>query len=276
MRKGLLMAALLVPLTATAEPLTDISWKIEQEIYQCALTADLPYKNLELNILARPEEPLTMAVYSKGFELFSQDAKLSINTPYWHEKGSTAISSVNVDKRTSNSLYSQDDIEQALEKLKEGFWVGLIDGSFEVSFPSLEMEKFAGTFNECKDAMPLIKFETGKDYDFKFKTGVHDAVIPNPQVNMFDAIASLVLKDKDIVKVLVDGHSDYLGDDVNNLELSKKRASTVAMLLVERGVPVGKIDIRWHGERYPKMSNSTFEGRASNRRVNVRLIKGTQ
>ncbi|EGQ9284384.1 OmpA family protein [Vibrio parahaemolyticus] len=259
---------------ALSDPLSDISWSIDSSLYRCDLKAELPYKNLEMYITSQPEEPMSLTVHSRGFELFGDDVELTISTPYWSEKGSHAIHVVNIDRRNPESIYSVDDIEQALERLKDGFWISLDDGRKSIEFPSLDMESLAVDFRGCQSAMPLLKFDTAKDIDLLFGSASHRSLIKQGGVDMLDALASVILKDQSVAKVLVDGHTDNLGDEIDNLELSHKRASYVAMQLVDRGIPVDKIEIRAHGERYPEFSNRTIEGRQKNRRVNVRLVKG--
>jgi outer membrane protein OmpA-like peptidoglycan-associated protein len=60
---------------------------------------------------------------------------------------------------------------------------------------------------------------------------------------------------------------------VANLQISKQRGSDVAQWFVENGVSKKMIEIRGHGDRYPKYDNTTEEGRDKNRRVEIRLVR---
>jgi outer membrane protein OmpA-like peptidoglycan-associated protein len=68
------------------------------------------------------------------------------------------------------------------------------------------------------------------------------------------------------------GHTDDVGDDEYNLELSKQRAEAVRDYLVETGADASKIVALGAGEKQPIASNTTEEGRAKNRRVEVRVL----
>lgn len=68
------------------------------------------------------------------------------------------------------------------------------------------------------------------------------------------------------------GHTDDVGDDEYNLDLSKQRAEAVREYLVETGVDASKIVAVGAGEKLPIGSNATDEGRAKNRRVEVRIL----
>jgi len=74
-------------------------------------------------------------------------------------------------------------------------------------------------------------------------------------------------------KLIVEGHTDNSGSAEYNLELSKKRAQTVANYLVEKGIPLDRIEVLGYGESRPKYPNTTEEGRAKNRRVEIKLVK---
>lgn len=68
------------------------------------------------------------------------------------------------------------------------------------------------------------------------------------------------------------GHTDDVGDDDYNLGLSLQRAESVFNYLVETGMDVSNVSIVGRGEKMPIASNSTPEGRAENRRVEILLL----
>jgi len=72
------------------------------------------------------------------------------------------------------------------------------------------------------------------------------------------------------VKVEVAGHTDSQGDDAHNLELSDRRARAVMAYLVERGVDASQMTAKGYGETKPIADNGTSQGRAKNRRVELR------
>lgn len=86
-----------------------------------------------------------------------------------------------------------------------------------------------------------------------------------------DAITLYLKNDNSIQTLLVDGHNDNVGLSVESMQISEKRAKAVADYLVKAGVKPEQVVTRWHGARYPAVSNATSKGRAQNRRVTVRL-----
>lgn len=77
------------------------------------------------------------------------------------------------------------------------------------------------------------------------------------------------LKEKDGAKVLISGYTDNTGPAAYNMELSKKRALSVKDYLIQKGVDVINMIVRFFGEEDPAASNKTSEGRAENRRAEV-------
>ena len=73
-------------------------------------------------------------------------------------------------------------------------------------------------------------------------------------------------------RVEVAAHTDSLGSDSYNLDLSRQRAQAVVDYLVAQGVDASRLESRGYGETQPVGDNSTAEGRAMNRRVEVKLL----
>jgi OmpA-OmpF porin, OOP family len=72
------------------------------------------------------------------------------------------------------------------------------------------------------------------------------------------------------LKVDVSGHTDWEGTDAYNQALSERRASAVRNYLVKKGVAKNRISTYAYGESKPIATNDTEEGRAVNRRAEVR------
>lgn len=71
------------------------------------------------------------------------------------------------------------------------------------------------------------------------------------------------------------GHTDSTGSDAYNMDLSKRRADSVARYLAMRGVASSRIQTQGMGKNYPVATNDTPEGRALNRRVEIKITPVT-
>ncbi len=72
-------------------------------------------------------------------------------------------------------------------------------------------------------------------------------------------------------KVVITGHTDDLGEDEANEQLGLDRAKNVRDYLRYEGIKLDKMEIRSKGEKEPVADNSTPEGRAKNRRIQVEV-----
>ncbi|OJA46923.1 OmpA family protein [Burkholderia ubonensis] len=77
--------------------------------------------------------------------------------------------------------------------------------------------------------------------------------------------------DPHFTRVAVTGHTDAVGSDTSNLQLSQQRADAVAGYLRERGLRADTFVVTGRGKADPVASNATAEGRAGNRRVEIVL-----
>ena len=71
--------------------------------------------------------------------------------------------------------------------------------------------------------------------------------------------------------VEVAGHTDSLGSDAYNMELSQKRAAAVRRYLIDSGIAADRMTAVGYGETEPVDTNDTEEGRERNRRVELRI-----
>ncbi|WP_090497256.1 OmpA family protein [Pseudomonas borbori] len=69
--------------------------------------------------------------------------------------------------------------------------------------------------------------------------------------------------------VRIEGYTDSRGDKLENLELSRARAQTVADVLIDLGIDSKRIEAQGHGESFPVAENASARGRAQNRRVEI-------
>lgn len=81
------------------------------------------------------------------------------------------------------------------------------------------------------------------------------------------------LKDNPTVEIELSGHTDNIGSDDYNLNLSQKRADAVKTYFVSKGVDAEKVTSKGYGKSKPIASNMTDSGREQNRRVEFTITK---
>lgn len=81
-----------------------------------------------------------------------------------------------------------------------------------------------------------------------------------------------IFKEYPDTNVLVEGHTDNTGSETYNMTLSKNRAQAVSDFFSSHGLPSSRFTTKWYGETQPKYDNSTADGRAKNRRVELAIV----
>jgi len=81
--------------------------------------------------------------------------------------------------------------------------------------------------------------------------------------------AASVMAEHSGIRVNVEGHTDSVGSDAYNQQLSERRAQTVVDYLTGKGVDSSRLSPSGYGESRPAATNDTAEGRAKNRRVDL-------
>ena len=82
----------------------------------------------------------------------------------------------------------------------------------------------------------------------------------------------VLLKEKNI-DIEIAGHTNNVGNDLNNQILSEKRALSVKSYLVKNAINPKRIICVGYGENQPIYDNNTTEGREKNRRIEIRILK---
>lgn len=135
----------------------------------------------------------------------------------------------------------------------------------------VEKEKPCYTLEEILDLVVAQKPIAGKTIcaidliNFEFAK----STINKGSYAYLDKIAMLMQRTN--LNVEVKGHTDNVGKEEFNLELSKKRAKAVYSYLIKKGVSPSKLSYTYYGMTKPIASNDTEEGRVINRRVEFEI-----
>ena len=136
---------------------------------------------------------------------------------------------------------------------------GLLDPDDDC--PSDPLNKCAVRRTECSIViLDKIHFEFNK------------AVIKPVSYPILDAVADVLRTNRSIRVIEVQGHTDSVGTDDYNQDLSARRAQSVATYIVGTGVATSRLVPKGYGEDQPIDTNSNNRGRANNRRVEFIML----
>jgi outer membrane protein OmpA-like peptidoglycan-associated protein len=105
-----------------------------------------------------------------------------------------------------------------------------------------------------------------------FETGKDMPIFGQLNEDSWDNLKEIMDKHPEI-NVVVTGHTDNVGNDATNLALSKRRAENIKKMLVSKGISDSRVKAVGKGETNPIAPNSTKEGRAKNRRIEITIGK---
>jgi outer membrane protein OmpA-like peptidoglycan-associated protein len=128
--------------------------------------------------------------------------------------------------------------------------------------------------NRLNTALPTRETDRGLVSEIggvQFATGTAD--LNAPARESLARFAGVVASYPDL-RFMVEGHTDNVGQDSTNNELSLRRAITVRDYLITQGVAASSIDVQGFGPSQPIGDNTTADGRARNRRVEIVLSGG--
>jgi outer membrane protein OmpA-like peptidoglycan-associated protein len=82
----------------------------------------------------------------------------------------------------------------------------------------------------------------------------------------------VLLRDNPTLKIQIGGHTDNVGKAEDNLALSNNRAQAVVKYLVSKGIEQQRLTFKGFGATQPVADNATEEGKAKNRRTEMKVI----
>ncbi|MFK7757722.1 MAG: OmpA family protein [Flavobacteriales bacterium] len=117
---------------------------------------------------------------------------------------------------------------------------------------------------QLKDAISMNIESVLFDFD-------DDAITTEAEVKLLE-VSKLLLRNSNIY-IEINGHTDIIGREGYNTELSQRRALSVQRFLETKGIDVSRLAINYHGSSVPVAENDSAEGRAQNRRVMFEILE---
>jgi len=138
--------------------------------------------------------------------------------------------------------------------------IAIVEGKeFEQTIEKYTADKILNEINSKGFATLHINFDTGKS---RIKTDSYEAI---------NEVAKMMKANSDL-KISIEGHTDNIGGEASNMKLSKNRAKSVLMALTDEQIDESRLQSEGFGQTKPIGDNSTEDGKAKNRRVELRKI----
>ncbi|MBU2996359.1 OmpA family protein [Cellulophaga baltica] len=156
-----------------------------------------------------------------------------------------------------------------------GAILGAVVGGAAGGYIGNRMDKQAERIEEEIPGAEVTRVGEGINVVFNEDAGVYfdtnKSDIKGTSANTLNSLTGILNEYPDS-DILIEGHTDSAGPDDYNMELSKKRAQSVSNYLNNNGINSSRLTTKWYGETQPKGDNTTTEGKAQNRRVEVVIV----
>lgn len=164
------------------------------------------------------------------------------------------VASIQNDNKSFNEDETVDKIKKNIEKKEK---IKSKNGEKVDSQTNIEVENTAAGI---KLTIPNLQFEPDS------------AMLVKGEYSRIDDIYE-ILKMVPQAQILIEGHTTKTGNDKGEMNLSVKRAKSIAQELVKRGIKDGRLICKGSGSTKPIADNSTDEGKKINRRVEITILK---
>lgn len=147
--------------------------------------------------------------------------------------------------------------------------------AIEYKIDTLIVERVDTIYIDRPDQNRISDEEANRVLDLasrKLEFELDKAIILKKSYGELESLTNMMLIREDL-RIRLDGHTDNNGSEEYNMTLSKNRVQAVKDMLVSNGVDANRIDLYYYGESKPIADNSTEEGQARNRRVEMHFIK---
>ncbi|ANQ48724.1 OmpA family protein [Flammeovirga sp. MY04] len=175
-------------------------------------------------------------------------------------------------KKTESTLLSDEKSGKYLIVLNQNEEYALYVSRPGYLFQSLTFDTHdMGTEGKTMDIF-LDRIEKGKNVTLNnifFDSNKYDLKLKSQ--TELDKVLLFMQKNKDI-NVEIGGHTDNIGNDNYNLDLSQKRAEAVVQYLIDKGIDSNRLTAKGYGEKKPIDNNTTDEGRTNNRRIEFLIL----
>ena len=104
-----------------------------------------------------------------------------------------------------------------------------------------------------------VFFDTGKDQ-----------LRPDSKTEL--ARVTKLIQDNPSIKIEISGHTDNVGSEEVNQQLSERRAKSVVAFLIQNGIPATRLKAVGYGSKNPVADNNTEAGKQLNRRTELKIL----
>lgn len=173
--------------------------------------------------------------------------------------------------RNEAMLELEDEYEEKIKNAK-----GITTGySYHIRthFDNVCVAPFKNNMCNCEEDEEKESYEPGRSYILQnIHFDLDKATLKEESYPEIDNLFQVLIQNPSMI-IQINGHTDSLNTETYNMDLSMRRAKTVAEYLISKGISPQRLKWKGYGETLPLTNNTTEEGRAMNRRVEFIVLK---
>jgi outer membrane protein OmpA-like peptidoglycan-associated protein/tetratricopeptide (TPR) repeat protein len=254
------------PINSTEDELgLFVSTNGKEAYYSSMKEGDWDIYSFDLYEEARPQE----VVILKG-ELVDEQGK-----PI--EGAEVEITYNDTDEKTQFKVNGDDGKYAAVVKVsqKQDITVSINKEGYAYNAKVIEKETLSNTdgFAIKTGKLKIDTVKVGKAFsidDIVFDSDSY--LLTTKSKYILNGLSAYLLKNS-LLKFAINGHTDDLGDDEKNRQLSQNRSDAVKNYLIEKGIQAERLKAKGFGESKPKFPNTTDANRAKNRRTEFEVVE---
>ena len=255
--------------------LENVEWKVAGDQFECRLGQ--PVANFgSAEFVRRAGEQAVFRLTSASRLLGTGSATLLAAAAPWQPgRGDINLGSVRLGHGEALLTSSQSQASGLINGLLEGRMTLVRSQSdsgqpVEIRLLSARFGQAFGEYQACAAKLLPMNYDQIRLSEVGFPRGLE---LDAPAKARLDKLLVFMQADPSVNHVQLDGHSDNSGNRLVNRDLSRRRAMAVQDYLLAHGLNESQVTLRFHGESYPLVTNSTAANRARNRRVSIELSR---
>lgn len=274
----ILLASPAVADTVYQSAVHEAKWQTEESPLSCTLRHEVT--DFGETVFHRENgEPLQLSISTTDHPASQETAELIItNTPWQFDEFSQKLITLPVTYGQREFRVEGNAARKALAALQQGQFVQLQYASqssiqpVSVILSNVQFLPAMREFQECSDKMHPDSFNDLQQFNVYFES--EKAILDNSASQRMKRLAEYLKVDDSISRIIIESHTDSFGRRELNTELSDKRAQVVKTFLIEQAeIDEAIIESHSYRDNKPIASNKTPDGRAKNRRTELRLIR---
>jgi outer membrane protein OmpA-like peptidoglycan-associated protein len=258
------------PLRFGADPAATL-WQFDGDRMACRLTHEIPNFG-SARFSQEAGGRLAFAITAWRVEP-TGDFAVSAESPEWSADRAAAEALGDATTLPPRSIVVGAPLAEAmLRELYRGRYAKVASNAVSVSIAAVGFRAPYEAYSRCVADLLPASFAQLERSSIAFASGKAD--LDAAAKARLDLLVQYAGADRTVAHIHVDGYADSSGREPKNRELSQARARAVADYLAAGGCDEEIIETRFHSARFPAADNGTDEGRAKNRRVTIRLVRG--